>query len=179
MESMQPHAAIVPPRRRPVKEMTSIIEAYRPGDQWTVQIRSPIFGTYCIYGSIHRSVVTGELRVGLALITAAGLKPSQRVVNIWRDSHDRVQLGGTPVAPEAVTHGAVVLAQVESFGDTLTIVGHAVGQQRDGALGVGHHIIRPAAGASPTLLSLYKIGCDSTSAPSAPVAWSDIDETPT
>lgn len=147
-----------------------------PRDEWTVQIKSANFGVYCVHGPIHRSVTTGELRIGLALITESRHRPAKRVLGIWPGGPELLDAVGKVVSPKDVNHGAIVRAQVNSFGDVLTILGHAVGQKRNDLLGVGHHTIRTPEGGGKNLLSLTEVEGVSAGAPYMPYSWADIDD---
>lgn len=168
--------AVNPPRRRPVREMKSVIEDHVSGDVLTLQIRSPIFGVYSVCGPVHRSPVIGELRVGLAIVTAGGWTPRPRVLNIWPGRADLVEVGACDCDPASVQHGALVRARVSSFGDELTIVGHAGSQRRSDLIGVGHHTIRSPSGVSPSLLSLAGVLGTPLNPPPALYAWSDAED---
>lgn len=146
MSLLQPPAAVCPPRRRAVKQMRKAIEEHAPGAEWTVQFHSAIFGVYCISGPVHRSVVTGELRIGLAFITVAGRTPLKRTLGIWPRIENLTEGEYGDCDAAEVHHGVLVRAQFSSFGDVLTIVGHAVAQQRNDLIGVGHHVIRVTCG---------------------------------
>lgn len=175
VHSPLPLPALRPPKRRPVHQMLSLIEAHSKGEQWTVQFRSPIFGVYSVFGPIHRSAVTNELRVGLAFITTGGKSPNSRVLNIWAERADLIDVASTNCSPATVRHGAVVRAEVSSFGDRLTLVGHAVAQRRTELIGVGHHTIRTPSGAAPNLISVSDVAIPSKRPPPLPYAWSDLD----
>ena len=168
-------AAISPPRRRPVSHMKSIIDAHAPGDEWTVQFRSPIFGVYSICGPVHRSEIIGEIRIGLALITSGGRTPGTRVLNIWPERAGLIDVGENDCDPASVQHGALVSARISSFGDELTVVGHAVAQRRTDLVGVGNHTIRAPYGVAPNLLSLSEVHGTSFNCPPVLYAWSDAD----
>lgn len=171
----QPPAAISPPLRRPVAQMREVIGAHAPGDEWTVQFRSPIFGVYCIGGPVHRSAVVNELRIGLALVTSGGLTPASRVLNIWPGRADLLQVDADDCDPAAVQHGDLVRARTASYGDELTVIGHAITQLRNDLVGVGHHTIRSPSGVARTLRSLSAVRGMSFNPPPALHAWSDAD----
>lgn len=159
--------------------MTATIESHASGDEWTVQFRSPIFGVFSIYGPVHRSKATGELTIGLAIVTTAGSKPSPRVTGIWPGRAGFMDLDGRDRDPRTVQHGSVVRAQVDSFGDVLIVVGYAIGQQRSDFLGVGHHLIRSPNGVSSSLQSINEIrSTTSVTGPQLVFAWADFDDTP-
>lgn len=100
--------AVVPPRRRPVVEMKSLIDKHVSGDVLTLQILSPIFGVYSVCGPVHRSPVVGELRVGLAIITSKGWAPRRRILNIWPGRADLINVGTSDCDPVSVQHGTLV-----------------------------------------------------------------------
>lgn len=171
-----PPDAIISPRRRPVRKMKSVIEKHVSGDVLTLQIRSPIFGVYSVCGPVHRAPVIDELRVGLAVITAGGWTPRSRILRIWPGRADLIEVGTSDCDPASVQHGALVRARVSSFGDELTIVGHAVAQRRSDLIGVGHHTIRSPSGVSPSLLSLAEVPGTPLNPPPVLSAWSDAED---
>lgn len=176
MDRFDQVSAITAPSRRAVSHMRALIRSHNPGDEWTVQIRSPIFGVYCVFGPVHRSTTTGELRIGLALLTSGGTAPSNRVLEIWPGPTIQDDFDGEPCAAAEVNHGELVRATVAPFGESLTLVGHAVGQQRNGLIGVGHHTIMTPEGASPSLRSLSRYLKAMTEPPPKLYSWADADE---
>lgn len=173
MALWQAPEAIQPPFRRNVPLMQAVIAAHVPREEWTIQFRSTIFGVYVICGPVHRSRTTNELRIGLAFITAGGRKPSSEVQSIWIGRPELLDIGGAERDPLDVAHGAIVRADIASFGDSLTVVGHAVSQQVNGFTGVGRHTLCTPRGVSPSLRSLVEIVDESPDAPAPLHSWAD------
>lgn len=172
----QSPAAVIPPRRRPVRKMKSVIEEHVSGAVLTLQIWSPIFGVYSVCGPVHYSPVIEELRVGFAVLTSGCRTPRRRVLNMLTGRADLIEVGASDCDPASVQHGSLVCARVSSYGDELTIVGHAVAQRRSDLIGVGHHTIRSPSGASPSLLALAEVPGTPLNPPPALRGWSDAED---
>lgn len=174
-------AAVMPPRRRRVSDMRETIASHASGDTLSVQFNGPIFGCYTVVGPVHRSASTGELTLGLALVTAAGSKPAKAVTairpaSLWLD----------PNAVYLCTHpraGQIVAARIRSFSEELLVVGSAVSQRRwPLSLAVGHHILRGKDGHEPDSVisvdSLSHADSKHDRTVSTPYTWSDLDDVP-